>query len=111
MANIQVDDILSGTPTVQCKTKIVCTLGPKSAELAIMQDLLRAGMSVARFNFSHGQGLTLVPISVQLALTLPLSAQLKLTLSPTQPTLTRGCGWKVLNLSSNVSDVPRRSSD
>jgi pyruvate kinase len=32
----------------------VCTLGPKSAELSIMEDLLRAGMSVARFNFSHG---------------------------------------------------------
>ena len=85
MANIQVDDILAGTPAVQCKTKvrapsalttrdpparfltrlanygiplapeqIVCTLGPKSAELSIMEDLLRAGMSVARFNFSHG---------------------------------------------------------
>ena len=34
--------------------QIVCTLGPKSAELSIMEDLLRAGMSVARFNFSHG---------------------------------------------------------
>ena len=32
----------------------MCTLGPKSAELSIMEDLLRAGMSVARFNFSHG---------------------------------------------------------
>jgi hypothetical protein len=31
-----------------------------------------------------GQGLTLVPISAQLELTLPLSAQLKPTLSPTQ---------------------------
>ena len=67
MANIQVDDILAGTPAVQCKTKvrapsapttrdpparfltrlanygiplapeqIVCTLGPKSAELSII---------------------------------------------------------------------------
>ena len=35
-------------------SQIVCTLGPKSAELSIMEDLLRAGMSVARFNFSHG---------------------------------------------------------
>ena len=97
MATIQVDDILAGTPAVQCKTKvrergvftdsdrrflpfprfplrallhfasdaprpherplgaqIVCTLGPKSADLSTMEELLRAGMSVARFNFSHG---------------------------------------------------------
>jgi len=56
------------------------------------------------------QGLTLVPISTQLELTLPLSAQLKLILSPTQAKLTRRCGPKVLKLSSNVSDVSRRSS-
>ena len=31
---------------------------------------------------AHGQGFTLVPISAQLELTLPLCAQLKLTLSP-----------------------------
>jgi len=36
---------------------------------------------------------------------LPLSAQLKLTPSPLQPTLTRGRGPKVLKLSSNGSDV------
>ena len=58
----------------------------------------------------HAQGLTLVPVSAQLELTLPVSAQLKLTLSPPQPELTRGCGLKVLKLSSNVSDVSRRSS-
>jgi hypothetical protein len=36
------------------KTKIVCTLGPKSRDVAVIEKLLRAGMSVARFNFSHG---------------------------------------------------------
>ena len=56
------------------------------------------------------QGLTLVPISTQLELTFPLSAQLKRTLSPILPSLTRGCVPKVLKLSSNVSDVSRRSS-
>jgi hypothetical protein len=56
------------------------------------------------------QGLTLVPISAQLELTLPLSAQLELTLSPTQPNLTRGCVPELLKMSSNVSDVSRRSS-
>ena len=34
--------------------QIVCTLGPKSRSVEILEDLLRAGMSVARFNFSHG---------------------------------------------------------
>lgn len=36
------------------KTKIVCTLGPKSREVPILEKLLKAGMNVARFNFSHG---------------------------------------------------------
>ena len=50
------------------------------------------------------QGLTLVPVIAQLELTLPFSAQLKLTLSPIQPQLTRGCVPKVLKFSSDVSD-------
>lgn len=36
------------------KTKIVCTLGPASADEHTMELLLRSGMNVARFNFSHG---------------------------------------------------------
>ena len=34
--------------------QIVCTLGPKSRSVEILEELLKAGMSVARFNFSHG---------------------------------------------------------
>lgn len=36
------------------KTKIVCTLGPASADEEIMKQMLLAGMDVARVNFSHG---------------------------------------------------------
>ncbi|CAN1294690.1 Pyruvate kinase, cytosolic isozyme [Linum perenne] len=36
------------------KTKIVCTLGPASRSIPMVEKLLRAGMNVARFNFSHG---------------------------------------------------------
>ena len=36
------------------RTKIVCTLGPASSSEEIMTELLRAGMNVARLNFSHG---------------------------------------------------------
>lgn len=36
------------------RTKIVCTIGPASAKLSVLEGLLRAGMDVARLNFSHG---------------------------------------------------------
>ena len=36
------------------KTKIVCTLGPASEDRGIMEKMLRAGMDIARLNFSHG---------------------------------------------------------
>src|SRR3954465_3193992 len=36
------------------KAKIVCTLGPSSSSPALIRDLIRSGMDVARLNFSHG---------------------------------------------------------
>ena len=36
------------------KTKMVCTIGPKSEKREVMQSLLDAGMNVMRLNFSHG---------------------------------------------------------
>ncbi len=36
------------------KTKMVCTIGPKSEDPAILKTLLDSGMNVMRLNFSHG---------------------------------------------------------
>gem|GEM_PF-5844230 len=36
------------------RTKIVCTIGPATESLEMMEALIHAGMDVARLNFSHG---------------------------------------------------------
>lgn len=40
------------TPTN--RTKIVCTVGPATEDDDVLREMMRAGMSVARLNFSHG---------------------------------------------------------
>mmetsp|Transcript_10364 Transcript_10364/g.12122 ORF Transcript_10364/g.12122 Transcript_10364/m.12122 type:complete len:513 (+) Transcript_10364:90-1628(+) len=56
---VSIDRLLSthdgpGKPAGTRQTKIVCTLGPKSRDVPVLEELLRAGMNVCRFNFSHG---------------------------------------------------------
>ena len=36
------------------KTKIVCTIGPRTESVEMLKELLRSGMNMMRLNFSHG---------------------------------------------------------
>jgi len=54
---VETDATILGSAEVSPKSrraKIVCTVGPSSNSDAMLRDLLRLGMDVARLNFSHG---------------------------------------------------------
>lgn len=65
------------------KTKIICTIGPASENEETLKALMKAGMNVARFNFSHG---THEEQKRKLASVMKASAELGLNIATLQDT-------------------------
>jgi len=53
-SNITLEKITNPTDVINRRTKIICTLGPACWEVEQLEKLIDGGLSVARFNFSHG---------------------------------------------------------
>ncbi|CAB9507459.1 Pyruvate kinase [Seminavis robusta] len=53
-SNITLAKIMADTNVKDRQTKIICTMGPSCWDVPKLEELIDAGMSVARFNFSHG---------------------------------------------------------
>lgn len=56
-SNITLDRIIAPTDLSKRQTKIICTLGPACWNVKgpnQLEELIGSGLSVARFNFSHG---------------------------------------------------------
>lgn len=53
-SNITLEKIMAKTETSKRQTKIVCTMGPSCWDVPTLEKLIDLGLSVARFNFSHG---------------------------------------------------------
>ena len=53
MNNFSIEENLTGLSRAR-RAKIVATLGPSCSSISVFRDLVRAGLDVARLNFSHG---------------------------------------------------------
>ena len=53
MGTFTVEGSVIGSERVR-RAKIVATLGPSCSSIGVFRELVRAGLDVARLNFSHG---------------------------------------------------------
>lgn len=52
--NITLERIFHKSDVSSRQTKIICTMGPACWDVSTLEQLIDAGLSMARFNFSHG---------------------------------------------------------
>jgi len=103
-------------------TKIVATLGPASETIEVLEEMIRAGLNVARFNFSHGEyewhdrvmqnvRTAAKNVGVPIAILADLQGPRVRTHMDTELEIERGETVRIFDVSSSNDEIKKKAQD